>query len=226
MEKNKIDSHYLNKVEYKIYNFFLLRLLEQKTNTYSEGQKALAKVIGCHENSIGNNVKSLMERGWIKRSRNSKSYSLIFILPEEDFQCRISYCTGLNFESLNNMRIRNELESIFEKLARDIDKLEQEVFLLRKKKQEKNPSKITFTREHSINFVDRLLVTLGNNFDQRSLEDKVLAEINSLRKRLSSSNNNINDNYSRSSELEPDPGFKAIDFQKGLEEILAIRRKK
>jgi len=204
----------------------MLRLLEQKTNTFPGGQKALAKAIGCHENSIGNNIKSLIKRGWLEKRRNGKGYSLIFTLPEEDLQCRISYCTGLNFEPLNRLKMRRELKGIFEKQSSGLVELEQEVLLLRKKVQAKQSSKITLSKVHINDFVDGLLVTLSSSLDQRSFKDKVLSEVNALKKRLSSGDTESKEQSTKRANKDPELGFEAKDFQKGLEEILVLKGNK
>jgi len=226
MEKNELRIFSLNNVEYKIYNFFLVRLLEHKTNAFTEGQKSLAKAIDAHENSVGDAVKSLMKKGWLKRIRNGKQYSLYFTPPKVELQCRISYCTGVNFESFTDLKIKNELREILEKLTSDLEKLEQEVQLLKQKQQMQRSKKTPLTLEHINDFVDRLLIRLNNNLDSRSLENKVLTEINLLKNRLSSNNTSNEETITRNSEQEPEEGFKAIDFQKGLAEFMASKGNK
>jgi DNA-binding MarR family transcriptional regulator len=226
MEKNELKVFSLNLIEYKIYNFFLVRLLEHKTNSFTEGQKSLAKAIDAHENSICNAVKSLMKKGWLKRIRSGKQYSLYFTPPEAELQCRISYCTGVNYESFTDLKIKGELKDILEKLRSDIEELEQEVPLLEQKQQIQESKKITLTREHIIDFVERLLVRIGNSLDPRSLENKVLTEINLLKNRLSSNNTSKDETQTESSVSLSDYDFTSSTVHDGYEEILRPKGKK
>ncbi|MHA1435869.1 MAG: hypothetical protein ACTSO7_18675 [Candidatus Heimdallarchaeota archaeon] len=109
MGKKEFSIDYLKEVEYKIYNFLVLRLINQKTDTYTKGQKALAKAIGSHVNSISPAIKSLISKGWLLRIRTGKQYSIQLTLPEEHLQCRICYLTGITFESFIDLRMKKEM---------------------------------------------------------------------------------------------------------------------
>lgn len=44
-----MEVYSLSRVEYKIYCFFMNKLFVDKTTVFSEGQKSLAKAVGCHD---------------------------------------------------------------------------------------------------------------------------------------------------------------------------------
>jgi len=180
MGKKELSIDYLKEVEYKIYNFLVLRLINQKTDTYTKGQKALAKAIKCHVNSISPAIKSLMSKGWLQRARIGKQYSIQLTLPEEHIQCRICYLTGITFESFIDLKMKKETRRINKKQLVEYERLKREVQLIKAKEQTPKSKKKLLAIEIIDDFVDKLCVRLGNSLDQRTLENQVLTEINSI----------------------------------------------
>jgi len=186
MNKQDIGIHFLNRVEYKIYNFFITRILAGKSNVFDKGQKVLARILKCHENSIGNAVKVLENLGWLKRIRTGKRNSLIFTLPEEAIQCRINYLTDLESTSFSAIESRAEFRQIKKKQLVKFEHLKEELLLLKQEQTKKQRPTIDhpLSKEIISGFVDKLLVRLNNYLDPRSMEDQVLCELDSLKKRL------------------------------------------
>lgn len=224
-EQAELQIYSLSRVEYAIYNFFLNRLVTEQTLVYSEGQKSLAKLIDCHENSIPNAVKSLIAKGWMKRTRNGKRYSLQFTPPEHELQCRIAYCSNINFETYYDLEVRKELKRISEKLESKYENLKQEVSLLKKEELEQQSSKKTITKEHVIDFVDKLLVRLSNQFDSSSFENKVLTEIRLLKQRLASDEKESTSISKKKSEPTIGLDWNPTGINEGFEESLEFLAK-
>jgi hypothetical protein len=226
MGENELGINYLKEVEYKIYNFLVLRLITHKTDTFTNGQKALAKAIDCHVNSISPAITSLMNKGWLQRTRNGKNYSLQLTLPEEHLQCRICYLTGFTYESFIDLKINREMQRINEKQFIEYERLKQEVQLLKTKEQNRKSKKKPLTNDIINDFVDKLWVRLGNSLDQRTLENKVLTEINTLKARLSSENSIREDSKQKTTISITNSDFKSNTTIDGYQEILRLKGKK
>jgi hypothetical protein len=220
MTKQDNGIHFLNEVEYKLYNFFIKLYLNHQTFVFDKGQKVLAKILRCHENSIGPAIKSFVELGWLQKERIGKRFALRFTLPEEDLQCRLNFISDVNYASFSDLQTRADLRKLKQQCAFNLEKLSEEVQMLQAnqaKQQVKNERK-PLPKEIVADFVDRLLVRLNDPLDQRSMSDKVLTEINALKKRLANDSPNASSPPKNATSYS-DYDVKSSNMHAGIEEI-------
>jgi len=227
MNKQDNGIHFLNEVEYKLYNFFVTLYHKDQTTVYDQGQNTLAKILKCHENSIGPAIKSFVERGWMQKERIGKRYALRFTLPEEDLQCRINYLSGIDYGSFSELQTRADLRKLREHYVSNYEKLKEEVqiLLVEQEKQQPKKEKKPLPKEVVNDFVDRLLVRLNDALDQRSLRNKVLDEVTALKRRLVNNAPNKSP-LPKSIASSSDYDVKSSNIHAGVEEIAKFKEKK
>ncbi|RLI70899.1 hypothetical protein DRO91_01385 [Candidatus Heimdallarchaeota archaeon] len=176
--------YYLTKAECAIYYFFLNRFFTQKSSDFSGGQKALARLIGFHENSVLHAVTSLEAKGWLERIRQWRKNILRFTPPKQEFRCRLRYCSGVDFGSYDIIELEDELQTIVANLEAEVKALEEELASLQKRQRELQEKQSQITKKDIIDFVDNLLTRLDDRFDPLPLKEKILQEIQLFRKKL------------------------------------------
>jgi len=219
--------YYLTKAECAIYYFFLNRIFTQKSSDFSGGQKALARLIGFHENSVLHAVTSLEAKGWLKRIRQGRKNILRFTPPKQEFCCRLRYCSGVDFGSYETIALEDELQTIMVDLGSEIKALEDELADLQKRQRELQEKQSQITKEDIIDFVDNLLTRLDNRFDSLSLKEKILLEIQLFRKKLFGESSSETEPlaFNRSLVLKS-TGWNPEEVLAGFKEIEELRAKK
>lgn len=183
-QKEQQDPRCLSKVEQAVSYFFLNKIFTEQSFRFEGGQKTLAKLIGRHENSVLNAVKSLEERGWLQRTKEHKRNILEFTPPKNELLCRLSYCSGVIVGSYSSIELQEEMTGIVEQLEAELTALQQEAALLEQRQKDLEKRAKQITPQQIIDFVDKLLVRIGNRLDQKTLEEKVLIELALFKQRL------------------------------------------
>ena len=166
-----------SKTEQALCLYFLHRKLKGNSTTFTLGQKKLVKIIGRHENSISRALNSLERKGWITREKVGKQFHLTFSPPIRILQQLICFCSKNAMYSLASENKKEELVKINATLREERDELraELEKRLDQRKKNEEIASQIT--DEQLGSFVDDFLKKVNDNFDKRTLEEKLVASI-------------------------------------------------
>jgi len=182
MNRNTLSG--FSPVEKALCLYFLHRKLKSNSNTFTLGQKKLVKIIGRKENSISRALKSLERKGWVTREKKDKLNIITFSPPLKDLQRLLCFSSKVASYSLANENQREELLKINANLKQERDLLREEL-----DKQLKHDAKINkvlsqITDAQIGEFIDDLLSIIGDVFDNRSYDEKIIATIKNFQVKL------------------------------------------
>jgi len=171
-------------VEKALCLYFLHRKLKDNSNTFALGQKKLVKIIGRHENSITRALKSLERKGWVTREQKDKLNNITFSPPLKDLQRLLCFSSKVASYSLANGNQREELLKINANLKQEHDLLRDELDKRLKHDTKINKVLSQITDAQIGEFIDDLLTILGDVFDNRSNDEKIIATIKNFQVKL------------------------------------------
>ena len=171
-------------VEKALCLYFLHRKLKDNSNTFTLGQKKLVKIIGRHENSISRALKSLERKGWVTREQKDKLNIITFSPPLKDLQRLLCFSSRVASYSLANENQREELLKINTNLKQERDLLRDELDKRLKHDAKINKVLSQISDDQIGEFIDDLLTILGDVFDNRPNDEKIIIAIKNFQVKL------------------------------------------